>query len=135
MTCIFRGTEVFEDTPCDLIARFCAVVAGGAASPNEEEGTLIIQADVSSIVCKAYDIAGTLIATVTPSVSTVIYNTLQTSGVFAKLADGGNFLCKLPATCFPTGSTTVRVEVTILLNTGEPVRGIWLIDVINLIQS
>lgn len=132
----YRGEAAFEDTPYTILARLCARVASGAASPVETEGKLIQQADVTSVTCKVYDSTGALVISTTPTVSDVIYNTLQTSQVFAKVSQGGgNFLYQIPATGFPTGATSVTVELTVTLTTGEPVRAVWIIPVINLNQS
>ena len=135
MTCEFEGSAAFEDTPCTILGRVAALNGGGSASPVESEGTLVVQSDITSISVKVYSSLNVLINTYTPAASNVIYNTLQTTGVFSKLDQGGNFLYTIPATGFPEGDTTVRVEVTITLNSGDLVRGLWKIPVIALLQS
>jgi hypothetical protein len=132
---IFTGDPVFEDTPATVLARVCARVASGALSPIQTEGYLIKQTDIASIACKVYEEEGTLIIATTPSKTDVIYDTLQTIGVFAKLLRGGNFAYDIPATAFPSGSVNVRVEITITLTSGEPVRMIWEFPVLPLVQS
>lgn len=132
---VFTGESVFEDTPATVLARVCARVASGSLSPIQTEGYLIKRVDVSSITAKAYDETGTLITSTTPSKTDVIYESLQTTGVFAKLLRGGNFAYDCPATFFPTGSVNVRVEITLTLASGEPVRMIWDFPVLPLVQS
>lgn len=132
---IFVGESVFEDTPVTVLARVCARVASGSLSPIQTEGSLILLADVSSVAAKAYDEAGDLIASTAPSKADVVYDTLQTTGVFAKIPRGGNFSYDCPATFFPTGSVNVRVEITITLVSGEPVRMIWEFPILPLVQS
>lgn len=135
MSEIFRGESAFEDTPYTLLGRFCALVASGALSPIQTEGTLILKTDITSISVKTYDDAGELIAETTPSKNDVWYDALQTTGVWAKVKRGGNFLYTCPATMFPAGNELVRLEITVTLTTGEPVRAVWQVPVINLVQS
>lgn len=132
---IFVSDPVWEDTPATLLARVCARRASGDESPFPFEGNLIQQADVAGIECIAFDSSGEEIATTTPSASDVIYDDLQTDGVFSRIVRGGNFAYELPATMFPTGSTKVRVEITLTLTGGEPVRLVSSFKVLNLIQS
>lgn len=131
----FLGEAGWEDTPYTVLARVCARQASGSASPVTSEGVLITQSDLASITCKVYDAGGTVIVTTTPSISDVVYNTIQTTGVFSRIPNGGNFLYQIPATAFPTGDTTVTAEFTFTLTTGELVRAVWSIPVLNLIQS
>ena len=131
----FLGEPAWEDTPYEVLARLCARTASGAASPVESEGTLLNQSDISSISCKVYDPEGTLIVQTTPVVSDAVYNTLQTTGVFSRMPNGGNFVYKIPATAFPTGDTTNTAEITLTLGSGELVRAVWTIPVLNLNQS
>lgn len=130
-----RGVANYEDTPYTIMGRFCALVASGAASPNASEGTLILQADITSISVKAYDATGTLITSTTPAVADVWYDTLQTTGVWLKVAKGGNFRYTCPVAMFPSGNELVTLEVTITLTSGEPVRAVWDVPIINLNQS
>ena len=131
----FRGEKAFEDTPYTIMARFCARAATGSASPNQTEGNLVLKADVTSITVKAYDAVGDLITSTTPAENDVWFDTLQTTGVFARIARGGNFLYDCPATMFPSGNEMVRLEVTVILTSGEPVRALWDVPVIGLNQS
>lgn len=132
---IIRGVKNFEDTPYTIMGRFSALNASGAASPNEAEGELILKADITSISVKAYDATGTLIVETTPAKADVWYDTLQTTGVWTKVARGGNFQYTCPATMFPAGNELVTLEVTVTLTSTEPVRAVWQVPVINLNQS
>lgn len=135
MSQTFRSSPHFEDTPLTLMARFCARQGGGAVSPVAKEGKLLLKADITSISVKAYDSEGVLITSTTPSKTDVWYDTLQTADVWTAVVRGGNFLYDCPATMFPTGSVMVTIEVTVTLTSGEPVRAVWQVPVINLNQS
>lgn len=131
----FQWGPAWEDTPLTILARLCAKTATGSASPVPEEGNLLLQADVTSVTCKIYDEGGTIVISTTPTTSDVVYDTLQTTGVWKNLARGGNFLYTIPATGFPSGLTEVTVEITLTLSSGEPLRLIGNVKVLNLVQS
>lgn len=135
MSEVHVSDPVFEDTPATVLGRLCARNGSGAVSPIATEGELLQQADISSITVKAYDEAGTLITSTTPTISDVIYDALQTTGVFSKIARGGNFAYDCPATMFPTGSVNVRIEITFTLVSGGPVRALWDFPILPLNQS
>ncbi len=135
MSQVFRASPHFEDTLLTIMCRFCARQATGAVSPVAKEGKLILLADVTSVSVKAYDATGTLITSTTPTKTDVLYDTLQTSDVWTVVTRGGNFLYDCPATMFPTGNEMVRLEVTVTLTSGEPVRALWDVPVIGLNQS
>lgn len=128
MTCGSVGpidVSVQEDTPYELYMRVTAFNGSGAASPVANEGNLVTQANVSSIAVKAYDMEsgeqnGTTLA---PVVADTIYNTLQTTGIWARLTNGGNCRIVLPATFFPTGSKQVQIETTFTLSDASIIRG------------
>ena len=96
--------HVFEDTSPTWVER---VVGQDAAA--------ITQASITSIAYKVYnpDADETeVVADGTLTVSTVVYDTLQTSDSrWTKDTTGFNFLWAVPATLFPTGSKRVRVDV------------------------
>lgn len=135
MSQIYRGAKAYEDTPYTVMGRFCARLATGATSPVAKEGKLILKADITSISVKAYDSEGVLIVETTPSKTDVWYDTLQTTSVWTAVTRGGNFLYDCPATMFPSGNEMVRLEVTVTLTSGEPVRALWDVPVIGLNQS
>lgn len=135
MSEILRLSLHFEDTPLTIMRRFCARQATGAVSPVAKEGKLILLADITSVSVKAYDSAGDLIVATTPAKADVWFDTLQTSDVWTVIVRGGNFLYDCPATMFPSGNELVTLEVTVTLTSGEPVRAVWQVPVIDLNQS
>ena len=129
---VYTG-EAWEDIGATLIARFASIFGTGAASPDTTEGNLILQADVSSISVKVFDVDGTQISTtLSPSPASTIFDTLQTSGTWENLSRGGNFRYSVPGTYFPTGGTTNRVEVVITLTDGHRLPAVWTLAVVEL---
>ena len=121
---------VFEDTQLDLMMRITARQATGDASPFECEGILLKSDDVVSVEVSAWDRDGVQIgATYSPSTSSVIYNTLQTTGIWENVADGGNFLVTCPAYFFPTGKSKVSVKIILTLTDGSTIPSLWKISV------
>jgi len=96
--------SIWEDSGLYLMAR----VKGNA-------GVNITVASISAITVYVYARdAGTLIATLTPTVSGVVFDTLQTTALdprWTKDSVGYNFGYAIPAASFPTGGTAYRVEV------------------------
>jgi hypothetical protein len=129
---VYTG-EAWEDIGATLIARFASIFGTGAASPDTTEGNLILQADVSSISVKVFDIDGTQISTtLAPSAASTIFDTLQTSGTWGNLSRGGNFRYSVPGDYFPTGGTTNRVEVVVTLTDGHKLPAVWTLAVVEL---
>lgn len=103
-----------------------------------DDGTYLVQADLSSIAYAAYDLSdpGTAITTGTLTISDVIFDTLQQTADNALWGEAGgstigfNFAAILPAACFPTGGRTVRVEITFTPNSGSVLRSLWDVQVI-----
>lgn len=134
-TLVFTGNTV-EDCQCTLLARVCAIAGTGSTSPVASEGKLIKQADVSSISVKAFDEDGTQIgSTQTATISTTIFDTIQTSETWALIPSGGNFRYTCPTSFFPVGGDTVRVEVLITLTDGIVCPVLFDIGVEDLKQS
>lgn len=135
----FSG-DVREDCPATVLHRFCAISGTGAASPDTSEGNLITQADTSSVAVKVFDGSGTqVLTTLAPSVSSVIYDTLQTSGTWGNLIEGGytggNFRYTIPATYFSCGGDILRVEIMVTLSDGTILPAVWSMTVLPLIGS
>lgn len=99
---IIKGS-VWEDGGATILAR----VTGNA-------GAAITQASLTSITCKVFDLDGTTpdtaITTPTITVSTAVYDTLQTDARWTVDSTGYNFIDALAATNFPTGDHLYRVE-------------------------
>lgn len=93
---------VWEDSGAALMAR----VLGNAA-------TAITQATVSSVTRKVFDLDGATPTTPVSSaltVSTVVFDTLQTDGRWATDSTGYNFLDAVDDDVFTTGGNRYRVE-------------------------
>lgn len=117
-TLVFTGNAI-EDCQCTLLARVCAIAGTGSTSPVASEGKLIRQADVSSISVKAFDEDDAQIgSTQTATISATIFDTVQTSETWSLIPGGGNFRYTCPASFFPVGGNTVRVEVLVTLTDG-----------------
>lgn len=134
MTIIHRA-EVVEDTSVPLIARVTSISGSGSTSPISSEDNLINQSDVSSITVKVYDSSGTLITSDTPSASSTVFNTIQTTKSWQSLSVGGNFRYVLPAAASPTGNTTNRVEIMIIQTDGTKLPCLWDVHVTPVYQS
>lgn len=132
---IHRGVAV-EGVPNWILGRLCAVTANGATSPREVEGNLVIQSDVDEITLKAFDSSGVQIGTTqTLTVADVIFDTLQTTKTWKRLKGGGNFRYLAPASLFPTGGVTEKIEVLATLQDGSLAPGLWEVDVLEMEQS
>lgn len=120
-----------EDGTNTILGRAVARDGTGSASPVATEGNLIKRADLSSATVAVYDLSSatpeTAVYSATLTISTVIYETLQTSGIWGLVADGegGNFLCDLPPAAFPTGGHTYQVEVKLTTTGGSVGWGRW----------
>lgn len=93
---------IWEDGDATEMARF------------QVNGVNGVQADVTSIVRKVFDLASdtptTAIATDTLTVANVVFDTLQTDARWTKDSTGYNFRDRIAGTNFPTGGHTYRVE-------------------------
>ncbi len=100
MSCDTINGCVLEDSAFVLLSRF------------EIDGANATQADVSSITWSAFDVTDqdTVHASGTLSVSSVVFDTLQTDGRWTEDSTGYNFLHELPATTFTTSGNRYRIE-------------------------
>jgi len=80
-----------KDSSFTVLGRVTAKNGSGAASPIPSEGNLVQQDDVSTITIRQINESGTVLNTETPTVSSVIHDTIQTSGVWGAISGGGNF--------------------------------------------
>lgn len=92
---------VFEDTTVKFLARLMVDASNVL--------TAAVQADFSAITYAVYS-GETSIGTGTLTVSSVIYNSLQTGSIWTVDSTGFNFKATLAASLFPTGNTTYTVE-------------------------
>ena len=104
------------------------------------DGTPLVQADVSAVSVKVYDMdqRENVVVSDTPNVSDVIFNTLQTwptiPGFTAPDSEGYNFRYETLATFFPQGNRRYQVEVIATVG-GKPRSQIWRQSTIDLFQS
>lgn len=130
--------SVNRGAPSDLMGRLTVRDIGSparTASPILREGYLIRQADVSSISAKAY-LAGVQVGTTqSPSVASVIYDTLQTTATWGWVQGGGNAHYQAPASFFDVdqsssqGPRIVRVQVELTLADATKIEWLWDITV------
>ena len=129
--------RVNAGSPADVFDRLTVFTAGTRTiSPVAKEGYLIVQDDVSSISVKAWYDGEQIGSTQAPAVSSVIFNTLQTAGVWSSMTSGdtvvgGNAHYQIPASLLAVDvadkDATVRVEITLTMADGTAIE--WWNDV------
>lgn len=114
MTCQtipFKG-YVVEDGGATFLARV-----------NGNTGVAITQALLSSITVKVFDLDSTTpdtsIYSATVSISSCVFDTLQTDAIWTEDTDGYNFKHAMPASAFPTGGHNYRIEYLFTPTSGE----------------
>ncbi len=122
---MIRGTA-WEDTSPFLMAR----VAGGDAVNLQ-------QADVTSIAYTVYDLTAGALSSASASltVSSVIFDTLQTNARWTVDSTGYNFGFALPAAKIPTGDNVYVVDVAITPASGAVIPVIFRIETKRRYQS
>ena len=123
---VFQVTA-FRSVPIDLLGRITAVVGSGDASPIPTEGNLINQGDITSISVAAYVNGRQISTTKTPSASSIIFNTLQTGGIWGLIDQGGNAKYKVPSDLLDNESATVRIVILFRMTDGSDAP--WIVDV------
>lgn len=107
----YKG-RVLENSAATLLARV-----------QDNDGADITAADISTITVKTYKADGTLVATVTPTVADVVYDTLQTDARWT--GDGGyNVALPLEGTNWPEPGI-YRVIVTYTPASGYAYADRW----------
>lgn len=126
MAQIFLADPVFEDSGNSLLNRVYGT-----------DGALIVQASISSIAVSAfYKDTREAIATASPSVSAVVYDTLQTGAILWPVdSTGFNFRYDAPATFYPEGGRDVMVEIKFTPASGQVFHIVWEVPVLNLYRS
>lgn len=91
------------------------------------DGAAGVQADFSAGAYATYDMAApaTEITTGSLTISSVVFDTLQTDARWDVDSTGYNFGWQAPASLFPDGGTVYRVKVTLTLTGGAPVYLSW----------
>lgn len=118
------SASVWEDATAVMLARVV-----GSDADN------VAQADISSIACKVFDAAGTQIINPSITVSSVIYDTLQTGDEWTVDATGYNFRHALPTTAFPTGGAIYTVEYVFTATDGSVFPVVYRVTALNLFSS
>lgn len=114
----------YEDQPVTVMSRVRGL-----------SGAYITQASLSAITCKVYNSTGTLVTSPTVTISSAVYDTLQTSDVrWTRDTTGYNFLFTIPATAFPLPGY-YRVEFKFTPSAGDPFHLVVRVHVLNLLQS
>lgn len=100
MSAPIHKVVVMEDTSATFMCRMLA-----------SDGSAAQQADVSSIAYSVYDrTGGSVVTSGTLTVSSVVFDTLQTGAPWTYDSTGYNFKTTLATTAFPTGGRLYRVE-------------------------
>lgn len=124
------AARVTRGSPLDMFGRMTAAATHDMApSPVPSEGYVLKQEDVEAVTVTAYVEGVQLGATQTPDVTSVIYDTLQTSAIWGEVADtgGGNIRYQVPASLFDTDDSYVRIVVRVTLTDGS--YAYWLTNV------
>ena len=94
------------------------------ARVRKGDGTLVVQADVTSIAYEVYDVTDKTTATSSGSVvvATGIFDTLQTSADWKIDDTGYNFRHALPGSDIPDGDVTYRIQHTLTMSAGGTIE-------------
>ena len=119
-TGIITGTAV-EDAGVILLAR----VVGN-------DGTPITQASLTAITYSVYDITNSVsLGTGTFTISSVVYDTLQTGELWDVDSTGYNFKAAIPASVMTPGGSRCQIDVKFDPVTGENFIQIWKFTILN----
>ena len=114
---------VHEDSTVTLLARVLVDASNVL--------TAAVQSDFSTITYTVHAKDGTSVtAQTTLTISSTIYNSLQTGNIWSTTLDkdgftGFNFKATVAASSFPTGATTYTVEVKFTLTGGGVFYGVF----------
>ena len=91
------------------------------------DGTRITQATTDSVVCRSVDLDDTSTAISQPdiTVSTSVFDSLQTDSRWTVNASGYNFGFILPGSAIPSARKTYLVTFDFVPTSGETVRHAW----------
>ena len=116
MSCITKGAG-YEGSDITCMARI------------QMNGANITQSDISAIERKIFDLDGdgpdTAEDTSTPSVSTVVFDTLQTDGRWTKGGTGYNFRQLVGGALFPEANRRYLIEYKFTGDSGEIFYHVW----------
>jgi hypothetical protein len=117
---------VIEDSGATFLAR----IHGNA-------GTAITPATISSIAFNVFSLnaPSTVVLSGTCTVSSTVFDTLQTDAIWTKDSTGYNFKYAMAATAFPTGNVRYRVSFKFTPTSGEVFHALYEVDSINVFGS
>lgn len=98
----------------------------------------VVQADISSIAYSVFDLVtrtADVISGTSLTVSAVIFDTLQTDARWSTDSTGYNFRWTVPATAFPTGGRSYRVEFKFTPASGQVFFVSYEVDVSEIMTS
>jgi hypothetical protein len=118
---------VIENSCATLLARIRA-----------EDGSYPVQADISTVTCKVFDLDTSTEISPAPTftAASTVFDTLQTSDPrWTVDATGFNFAAKLAGSNFPEGDTTYQVEIKITPVSGNAFYVVYDLDTFNLLSE
>lgn len=126
MSKVFRAPPHWEDSSLLLRCRI---------EKADESGGYAVQADFSSIVTSFYDLKNPrnkIVADRTQTISSVVFNTLQTPATWTVDGTGYNVRITLNPTDFPKGDREVRVDSKFTFAGGFVAHVCWDIPTLDL---
>ena len=109
---------IWQGAPTPLIARIRSV-----------NGSYLTQASLTAITYAVFNASGnspsTVVASGTLTISSVVYDALQTDARWTVDSLGYNFLAVIPGTAFPLGGTLYRVEITFTDTSSQKFRVVF----------
>lgn len=128
ITPLITRANVWEDQSVVLMARV-----------YNTAGDLIQQSGLSSIAYEVWNMHTPPVPVSTASgtltISSVVYNTLQTDAEWTKDSTGFNFRGTIPASCFTTPDRTYRIEIEFTPTSGDPFFAVYEIYVAPILGS
>ena len=116
---------IYEDTGTTCMARIMG-----------DDASAITQAGISSITLNVFkDDSTTAEITVTPSISTCVFDTYQTDARWSKDSTGYNFRHQIPSSVMDTGDATYRCEYKFVPTSGNQWFVVYLIDTVEIRTS
>jgi hypothetical protein len=124
----------------DIIARGYVIENSAAvmlARVSGQSGGNVVQADISSINVKVFDLdnATQISTTITPTVSSVVYNTLQTDARWTVDATGYNVAIALAGSYFPEGNRPYSIEAKFTPASGSAFYVVWQVESIDILSE
>ena len=121
---VIKKAKVFEDGGAQCMAR----IVGQSAA-------YITQASLTSITCKVFSRDGTNVSTPTITISTSVFDTLQTDDRWDEDSTGYNFRHTVAASVLTTGNETYRIEYKFTPVSGEVFFVVFELSTINVLTS